>query len=222
MAPVRQREDWGIPLREAIERWTPRELWERYRELAEYDIPLIIPGAEDPRAEEVRRVHSWISETLVDKLVRGELIASGIALPLKESSQRRDIPPELWPLLTFGYRFLVVSGNGLSYDQVLVREVWPGTRSSAERQQDGARPPMQPHHAARGPGRPSIMPSIEAEMRRRADSGEIESSLSREAEALAIWAQEQFTDAHVPKPGSIERQLGRVYRELNPAKRGDK
>jgi len=42
--PGRQPENWGIPLWEAIERWTPRELWERYRKLAEYDIPLIIPG----------------------------------------------------------------------------------------------------------------------------------------------------------------------------------
>jgi hypothetical protein len=46
--------------------------------------------------------------------------------------------------------------------------------------------------------------------------------LSREAAALAIWAQEQFADAHVPKPGSIERQLGRVYRELKTKKRPDK
>ena len=58
--PGRQPENWGIPLWEAIERWTPRELWERYRKLAEYDIPLIIPGAEDPRSDEVRRLHSGI------------------------------------------------------------------------------------------------------------------------------------------------------------------
>ncbi len=78
------------------------------------------------------------------------------------------------------------------------------------------------HRASRPAGRPSIMPMIEAEMRRRASAGLIEKSLRREAEALAMWAGQQFADAHVPKPSSIERKLGRVYKELNRTKRGDK
>ena len=57
----RQPEDWGIPLREAIERWTPRELWESYRELEDYDIPLLILGQrEDPRHADARRLRSEI------------------------------------------------------------------------------------------------------------------------------------------------------------------
>jgi hypothetical protein len=66
------------------------------------------------------------------------------------------------------------------------------------------------------------MPSIEAEMRRRADSGEIEKSLRREAEVLAMWARREFPDAHVPKPKSIEKKLGRIYKELKATKRPDK
>jgi hypothetical protein len=50
----------------------------------------------------------------------------------------------------------------------------------------------------------------------------IEVSLGREAEALALWAQRHFADAHVPMPESIERKLGRVYKELKPIKRPDK
>ena len=216
--PGRQPEDWGIPLWEAIERWTPRELWERYRELAEYDIPLIIPVAEDPRSEEVRRLRSRITEFLVNRLARGELIASGIALPLNETSQRLDIRLELWPLLGFNTGFEMVTGDRIRYDQILIREA-----SAARHGVLADRPQAAPPRArARRPGRPSIMPMIAAEMRRRAARGLIEGSLSREAEVLAIWAQEEFADRHVPKPESIERKLGAVYKELGRTKRPNK
>ena len=144
--PGRQPENWGIPLWEAIERWTPRELWERYRKLAEYDIPLIIPGAEDPRSDEVRRLHSGITEFLVNRLARGELIASGIAVPLKETSRRRDIRPELWPRLGFNPGFQMVTGDGLRYDQILIREA-----SSVRHEVPASRPQVSPRRA---PARP--------------------------------------------------------------------
>jgi hypothetical protein len=215
--PGRQPEDWGIPLWEAIERWTPRKLWERYREVAEHDIPLIISGPEDPRSEEVRSLRSQITELLVNRLARGELIASGIAVPLKETSRRRDIRPELWPRLGFSCGFQMVTGDGLRYDQIRIREA-----SSVPHEVPASRPQASPPRAPARPGRPSIMSMIEAEMRRRAANDQIESSLRREAEVLAIWANQQFPDADVPKPKSIAKRLGRVYRELRPTKRPDK
>jgi hypothetical protein len=223
MAPMpgRQPEDWGIPLWEAIERWTPRELWERYREIAEYDISLIIRGGrEDPRADEARRLRSRISEILVDRLVRGELIASGIAMPLKETSRRRDLRPELWPLLTFGYRFLAVSGTGLKYDQLLIREARPATRGASEAKQEAPRQGQPARRLRSRPGGPSIIPELEAEMRRRAASGELAPSLRTEAEALADWAaaDERLASQRIPKPKSIEKKLSKVYRDL----KGDK
>lgn len=210
--------DWGIPLWEAIERWTPSELWEQYRELAEYDSFIRSLGTEDPRSAEVRRLRSRIAEILINRLVRGELIASGIALPLKETSRRRDIRPEVWPRLAFSSRFQMVIGNGLRYDQILIREA----SSAGHDAPVTPSPEPAPARAAARSGRPSIMPMIEAEMRRRAASGLIEGSLGREAEVLAMWAQQRFTDVHVPKPESIERKLGRVYKELNRTKRPDK
>jgi hypothetical protein len=219
--PERQPEDWGIPLCEAIERWTPRELWERYRELKEYDIPLILLGREDPRSEDVRRLHSRMTEILVHKLVRGELIASGIALPLKETSRRRDIRPELWPCLAFRPQFQGVVGSDLQYAEILIREASSAGHDMPAISQDGRRPQESPQHTPRGPGRPSIMTEIEAEMRRRAASGMIEGSLRREAKELATWAQ-QFADAHVPKPKSIEKKLGLIYKELKQTNSSDK
>lgn len=218
----RQPEDWGIPLGEAIERWTPREVWERYRELAEYDIPLIIVGAEDPRSEEARRLHARITEILVNRLLFGELIASGIALPLKETSRRRDIRPELWSRLTFSFGFGRVVGNGLQYDEILIREASSAGHDVPATSQDARRLEPPQYRAATRPGRPSIMSMIETEMRRRAASGQIAGSLREETEVLAMWAQQQSVDAHIPKPKSIQKRLAKVYRELKPTKRPDK
>jgi hypothetical protein len=221
--PGRQPEDWGIPLWEAIERWTPRELWERYRDLARYDIPLIILGERgDPRSDEARRLRSQISEIMVDRLVRSELIASGIAVPLKETSRRRDIRPELWPRLGFNCGFQMVIGDGLSFDQILIREAASAGSHTPASWQDARWARAAPPRVAGRPGRPSIMPMIEAEMHRRAAHDQIESSLRREAEVLAMWASQEFPDAHVPKPKSIEKGLGRVYQQLRSTKRPDK
>src|SRR5688572_10265497 len=119
MAPMPrwQPEDWGIPLWDAIERWTPRKLWERYRELARYDIPLLILGQpQDPRQTEAWTLQSEISKILINRLVRGELIASGIALPLKETSRRRYIRPEVWAHLAFSDGFSSATGKGIRYE----------------------------------------------------------------------------------------------------------
>jgi hypothetical protein len=213
----RQPEDWGIPLWEAIERWTPRELWERYGEIAEYDIPLIISGTDEPRSEEVWRLRTRIAEFLVNRLARGELVASGIALPLKETSRRRDIRPELWPRLRFTWQFQMVAGDELRYDQILIREA-----SSVPPEVPASRPQTSPPRAPARPGRPSIMSMIEAEMHRRAAADQIEGSMRREAEVLALWANREFPDAHVPKPKSVAKRLGRVYRQLKTTKRSDK
>jgi hypothetical protein len=221
--PGRQSGDWGIPLWDAIERWIPRELWERYREFAAHDIPLIIlEGPGEPRADEARRLRGRISEVLVDKLVRGELIASAIAQPLKETSRRRDIRPELWPLLSFSCKFQLVVGNGLRYGQILIRETSSVRHAAPASRQDPDWPGAAPRRGVRRPGRPSVMPSIEAEMRRRATDGQIEGSLRQEAEVLAIWAQGQFADTPVPQRKSIEKKLGRIYKELKTTKRPDK
>jgi hypothetical protein len=108
----------------------------------------------------------------------------------------------------------MVTGDRLRYDQILIREA-----SSVRHEVPASRPQASPRRA---PGRPSVMPMIEAEMRRRAASGMIEGSLAREAQVLATWAQQQFADTHVPKPESIERKLARVYKELKRTKTPDK
>lgn len=204
----------GIPLWEAIERWTPREVWQRYREIAQEEIALVIlPAGPTPLQQEASRLRIQLERILTDKLRRGELIASGLDVPLDRDAHRWDIPSELWSRLKLDIRRGEASGDGLHIVELRFR-----TATEAEPEQAPAAveelklPPNKPA------GRPSIMRMIEEEMRRRADRGLIEGSLGREAKVLAIWARKEFPDRHVPQPKSIERKLGPVYKELKSDK----
>ena len=73
----------GVTLSEAIERWTPQELWQRYREIADQDIPFSTPGTRFRCRTRPVACRGQIERILTDKLRRGELIASGLALPLR-------------------------------------------------------------------------------------------------------------------------------------------
>jgi hypothetical protein len=220
MAPMpgRQPEDWGIPLWEAIERWTPKEVWQRYREIAREEVPYpIFPPGPTPLHEEAERLRMHIEYVLTEKLRRDELIASGLDLPLDRDTRRWEISSELWSRLKLDIRRQEASGGGLQIVELRFR-----TASEAKSEQAPAAVEEIKLPPNRSAGRPSVMPMIEAEMRRRAARGLIEGSLGREAEVLAMWAQQQFADAHVPKPKSIQRKLGRVYKELKRTKRPDK
>jgi hypothetical protein len=72
----------------------------------------------------------------------------------------------------------------------------------------------QGRHVGSFSGRPSVMFRIEEEMRRRAASGTMESSLKREAEQLHSWAALTIKDHQVPQPGSIANALRRSYLQL--------
>ena len=194
----------GVSLSDALERWTPQELWQRYREIADHDIPLVNPWNPVPVQDEARRLRE--QRTIGYKLRRGELIASGLALPLHPTARRHDISPELWSRLRLNIRRQEASGDGLTWVELLFRETGP-----APKERPSAALTERPPNARRAPGRPSIMEEIEAEMRRRAVSGELAASLRAEAEALADWAaaQEHLAGKHVPVPSSIHVSLGR-------------
>ena len=209
----------GITLWEAIERWTPKEVWQRYREIAQEDVPyFIFPPGPTPLQEEAGRLRIHIENILTEKLRRGELIASGLCLPLDDlEAQRREIPSELWSLLKLDIRKAEASGDRLRIGELRFRTATEAKPEQAPAAVDELKlPPNKP------PGRPSVMPMIEAEMRRRAAGGSMEGSLGREAKVLATWAQQEFRDAHVPKPKSSATKLGRFYKELKAINRPDK
>jgi hypothetical protein len=203
-----------LSLDEAVELWTPKEIWQRYRQMAEVDIPLVNPW--DPLQEEARRLRGQIERILTDKLYRGELIASGLALPLHPTTRRRDVSRELWSRLQLNIRRQQASGDGLTWVELRFREAGPASTE---------RPPATPKQAQprrrRSAGRPSIMKEIKAEMRRRAARGELAPSLKAETEALAEWAaaEERLASQRIPKPTSIQRKLSSVYQSLRSDKK---
>jgi hypothetical protein len=216
-------QDAGVSIWEAVERWTPTELWHRYQEIASHNIPMVVLGGMDALQREARHLHAEITRILIDKLARRELIGSGIAVPLTATSRRSDIRPELWPLLAVDREFQAIVGNGLRFEKVLIREAPSATSSAAEQEQAVPVPQTQPERPVRSrPGRPSIMSEIQAEMRRRAEADRLAPSMRQEAEGLASWARQNLHEDTVPKAKSIEKALGSMYRELMAKKRGDK
>lgn len=216
--PQEKPEAWGIPLWEAIERWTPKDVWQRYREIAQEDVPyFIFPPGPTPLQEEAGRLRIQIENILIEKLRRGELIASGLDLPLTRDTRRWDISLDLWSLLRLDIRKAEASGGRLQIGELRFRTASePKPEQGPVAVDELKLPPNKPS------GRPSIMRMIEAEMRRRAAGGSMEESLGREAKVLATWAQQEFRAAHVPKPKSIATKLGRVYKELKAINRPDK
>jgi hypothetical protein len=73
----------SLTLKEAIERHTPKEVWQRYWAIAEEEIPLLIFRDPSVLNMEARGLREGIERTLTAKLRKGELIASGLALPLR-------------------------------------------------------------------------------------------------------------------------------------------
>ena len=207
----------GLSLDQAVERWTPKELWQRYREIAKADIPLFFPTDPDPMVLEAYGLRGQIEHILTDKLRRGELVASGLPLPLDIDTRRRDISSERWSRLKLDILHGEASGDGLRVARLRFRAAAEIRSEQAPATVEDIEPgPRRPR------GRPSIMAMIKAEMRRRAARGQMEPTLRREAEVLAIWAQQQFAGRHVPKPKSIEKRLGHLYRQLKTTKRADK
>nr|VFJ42644.1 MAG: hypothetical protein BECKFM1743A_GA0114220_1000124 [Candidatus Kentron sp. FM]VFJ43378.1 MAG: hypothetical protein BECKFM1743C_GA0114222_1000124 [Candidatus Kentron sp. FM]VFK05521.1 MAG: hypothetical protein BECKFM1743B_GA0114221_1000124 [Candidatus Kentron sp. FM] len=64
------------------------------------------------------------------------------------------------------------------------------------------------------PGRPSLMASVKQEMRRRAERGELLSSLRKEAFFLEEWAKTNHPEQQTPTAKTIKNALHAFYRNL--------
>lgn len=70
------------------------------------------------------------------------------------------------------------------------------------------------------PGRPpkSDRSAIEAEMRRRGESGQLLTTITQEANYLETWAENTFPDGVHSRAGTIKNNLRNLYKSLKPAK----
>ena len=227
----------GYTLQEALKRFADPAKWQAYERarLAAGGRRILRfrmmfggkPIAGWAAAEEMKRSNAPIKQRdrawrdlcfdLISRLRSGELIATGLEEPLTLDRARTPIPPDLWQALRFNLRTSAAAGGGLKISVILVR------RALGDDQEPTAAPSVVeklPHHdpdlipEARPPGRPSMMPEIEAEMRRRAGAGQLRTTLSAESKVLARWAQATHPDEGPPRAESIERRLGKLYQEL--------
>jgi hypothetical protein len=83
-----------------------------------------------------------------------------------------------------------------------VARLWPFTLADASQSGETVRSVR-----SGAPGRPTPMHLVRAEHRRRRESGEVESSVTAEAEQLARWLQERHPDAPRLTPKTIANNI---------------
>jgi hypothetical protein len=227
----------GYTLREALKRFADPAKWQAYerdrraagsRRNRQYSMTFRgEPIAGWAAAEEMQRSNALIEQRerawrdlcfdLISRLRSGELIATGLEEPLTLDRARRPIPVHLWQVLRPDFKHSAAVGGGLKISGILVRRATeadqepPAVSTAVE---DFLDPDLDILPEARPPGRPSMMPKIEAEMRRRAAAGQLRMTLSAESKVLASWAQTTHPDERPPRAKSIQRRLGRLYQEL--------
>jgi hypothetical protein len=225
MSDLRDPTD-SYTLKEALERFADPAKWQAYerarraagnRRNRRYSMTFRgEPIAGWAAAEEIQRSNTLIEQRdrawrdlcfdLISRLRSGDL-----------DRTRRPVPVHLWQVLRPDFKHSAAVGGGLKISGMLVRRATeadqePPVVSTTVEELPEPEPDMIPE--ARPPGRPSMMPKIEAEMRRRAASGQLRTTLSAESKVLASWAQTTHPDEHPPRAKSIQRHLGRLYQEL--------
>jgi hypothetical protein len=224
-------------LKEALKRFADPAKWQAYERARRVAgsrrnrrYPMTFRGepiAGWAAAEEMQRSNTVIEQRdrawrdlcfdLISRLRSGELIATGLEEPLTLDRTRRPIPVHLWQVLRPDFKHSAAVGGGLKISGILVRRATeadqePPAVSTTVKEFPEPDPDMIPE--ARPPGRLSMMPKIEAEMRRRAAFGQLRTTLSAESKVLASWAQTTHPDERPPRAKSIQRRLGRLYQEL--------
>jgi hypothetical protein len=227
----------GYTLQEALKRFTDPAKWQAYerarlaaggRRIRRYPMMFrgepIVGGA---AAEEMKRSNALIVQRdrawrdlcldLISRLRSGELIGTGLEEPLTLDRARRPVPAHLWQVLRSDFKRSAAAGGGLKISAILVRRATEADQEPTAVSTTVEEIPVPDSDTvpeARPPGRPSMMPKIEAEMRRRAVAGQLRPTLSAESKVLASWAQTTHPGERPPRAKSIQRRLGRLYQEL--------
>jgi hypothetical protein len=227
----------GYTLEEALKRFADSGKWQAYQRARlaaggrrNRRYPMTFRGepiAGWAAAEEMKRSNALIEQRdrawrdlcfdLISRLRSGELIATGLEEPLTLDRTRRPIPVYLWQVLRPDFKRSAAVGGGLMISGILVRcgtVADPEPTAVQNAVEEFPEPDADAILEPRPPGRPSMMPKIEAEMRRRAVAGQLRDTLSAEAQVLARWAQTIHPDERPPRAKSIQRRLGRLYQEL--------
>jgi hypothetical protein len=145
-----------------------------------------------------------------DRLRAGTLVALGIKVPIIREAGPEPIAASLWDVLQLDVPSNRVHTKGLVYAGVRICRAEEGRHLIVE-------PPPATVVASRQAGRPSISSVLRAELKRRADSGEMLDQWRPEARVLAAWVQGEYPK-RAPRFESIERRLRDEYKQLKADK----
>ncbi len=204
----------AIPLREAVERFSPTELWRAYQRKSAQRRALQGRSAgpllsDDDTAPEARAVHNelnrlrrQIKQVLVDRLIAGELVAWGQAEP--PFGPWRPIPAAAWQDLQIKdiRRGRVFGPSGDLGGVHILKAEGAAAAAHTDRQVPGTG----------APGRPSAMHKVAQELQRRAEAGRLEPSLNRQAQVLAEWLTATHPDLPPATAKTIANRLREAYR----------
>ena len=176
----------------------------------------------------VAAAHAAVLASLTTRLRSGELEGTGIRL--EPSSERRlePITPELWDLLELRPDRNEARGLGIIYGGVRIRAVekarieqrhLAGPPTTARSGSTTSTPPGNAPFVPRPRGRPSLNRAIRAELRRRADDGEMLLEWRPEARPLAAWVQSEYPEHKAPTFQSIERRLREFCKQMKADKK---
>ena len=175
--------------------------------------------------ERIERVRTSVMNIMRNEASTGVWLAIGRRGP---DHPHELIPARYWPFLTIDiennsalsndsqfHQLRCATTAGVPSDHPLLvsfrsaNQYAPGPRDTVA----PATPPETPDLGRNGaPGRPSYIHLIEAEFKRRQSDNRLESSLTKEANALVDWFRSAHPEIKPYKAKSIYNRLGSLYR----------
>ena len=164
---------------------------------------------------EENRTQTRVKESFMAQLRAGDLIAMGLLTPLRPDTVPVQIPVDHWWVLVPNYQYSTAKGAGAEYVRIQIYRRQDLEQRAVD-SPDSEKPGPDPEKFRRRPplGRPSCMPEIEAELRRRGAKGDLLTPKTAEFEYLTEWAMSHCQDVDPPKKEWIQKMLGKVYDDL--------
>jgi hypothetical protein len=127
--------DRGVPLSEALERFSDPSEWTELRSLEPYAMTIFVLGAPETESDRLHSRYHRLKERLetgfLDKLITGSLVATGFVWPMGLNPKRRVIPATRWHKLEPDFEASEATGGGLRIVEIRVEQSQPTrTRSS--------------------------------------------------------------------------------------------
>ncbi len=167
-----------------------------------------------------RRDQAWreLQRDFLGRLRSGELVATAYEEPLNLGSERKLVPVDLWRALRPHFKNSTATGAGLKLTGILVRtaEDAPAPVSSTDQISEAGtiEGDPAPTFEVRPPGRPSRMREIEPRCGGGPRQGNCSAHFALRAKRSLTGRGARTARNEAPKPKSIAKQLGALYRDL--------